>query len=91
MKEERYVRLPEGFWQDYYRKEYGQSPDWPCIPSACLNREKSMRIVNERLDCMPFAHMEELKELVIHHRYLENFAAVADMPRLKRLILVDCD
>ena len=77
------IPLPEGFWQ----RRYGQQK----VPLSRLENEKIIRIQNENVDCALFAHMGNLKELILHGCSLANADGLAHAPRLKKLIFAGCD
>ena len=76
------IALPEGFWRQHYKQD--------SVPLDCLVKEKKMWIKEQDVDCTPFAHMENLKELIFHHCHLKNAGAIAKAPQLKDLIFVEC-
>lgn len=76
------IVLPEGFWRQYYKQD--------SVPLDCLAQEKRMLIKEQDVDCKPFAHMENLKELIFHNCHLKNAGAIAKAPQLKNLIFVEC-
>lgn len=77
------IPLPEGFWQ----RRYGQRK----VPLSRLENEKIILIQNENVDCALFAHMGNLKELILHGCSLVNADGLAQAPRLKQLIFAGCD
>ena len=77
------IPLPEGFWQRYYGQQN--------VPLSCLENEKIIRIQNEDVDCALFAHMSNLKELILHGCSLTNADGLAKAPKLKKLIFAGCD
>ncbi len=76
------IPLPGGFWQ----KHYGQQE----VPLSRLEKEKIMLIQKEDIDCALFAHMGNLKELVLHGCNLVNASGLAHAPKLKKLIFAEC-
>lgn len=76
------IVLPEGFWRQHYKQDG--------VPLDRLVKEKKMWIKEQDVDCKPFAHMENLKELIFHHCHLKNAGAIAQAPNLKSLIFVEC-
>lgn len=82
-KEESWISLPGDFWKRYY----GQTQ----VPVSCLEKEKSMLLQDQDIDCALFAHMENLKELILHRCRLVNAGGIAQARRLKKLIFVECE
>lgn len=76
------IALPEGFWRQHYQQD--------SVPLDRLVKEKRMWIKEQDIDCKPFAHMENLKELIFHQCHLRNADAIAKAPQLKELIFVEC-
>lgn len=76
------IALPEGFWRQHYKQD--------SVPLERLVQEKRMLIQEQDVDCKPFAHMENLKELIFHQCHLKNAGAIAKAPQLKNLIFVEC-
>lgn len=76
------IMLPEGFWRQHYKQG--------SVPLDLLVKEKKMWIKEQDVDCKPFAHMENLKELIFHQCHLKDVGAIAKAPQLKELIFVEC-
>lgn len=76
------IALPEGFWRQRYKQD--------SVPLDRLVQEKKMLIKEQEVDCKPFAHMENLKELIFHQCHLKNADAIAKAPQLKELIFAEC-
>ena len=55
-----------------------------------LEKEKELLIKEKVIDCMPFAYMANMKELILHDCQLTNLGALARMPQLKKLIFARC-
>lgn len=77
------IPLPKGFWQRYYGQQKA--------PLSRLENEKIIRIQNEDVDCALFAHMDNLKELILHGCSLANADGLAQAPKLRKLIFAGCD
>lgn len=76
------IPLPGDFWT----QRYGQ----PEVPLSRLEKEKTMLIQDQNIDCTLFARMGNLKELILHRCRLVNAGGIAQAPQLKKLIFVEC-
>lgn len=90
-EDEKQITLPDGYWQEHYRKASVQGADgFVRVPLSCLVQEKKLFIREQRLSCEPIAFMENLKEIIFHDCEIENLGCIAQAPQLQKLIFARC-
>ena len=76
------ILLPEGFWRAHYKRS--------SVPVGSLEKEKRMLLKGKEIDCTPFVHMSNIKELILHDCHLLHLSALARIPQLKKLVFAGC-
>lgn len=91
IEEEKFVPLPAGYWEEYYKNVRKNNRDGSYSVSInCLAKEKSMLIKDKHLSCELLAYMENLKELIFHDCEIDNIRFIAQAPQLQKLIFAGC-
>lgn len=83
-KQEKRVFLPEGFWQEKYKKELQDGS----VPESVLLNQKSLWLKDQTISCEPIRYMKNLKELVVHNCVLEEFHCVCEAENIKKMTFV---